>query len=124
MRPFFFSVALVVAGSSSTAAQSSDTLRARGLSQPVEILRDAAGVSHIYAKSERDLFFAQGYSAASDRLFQLELWRRQASGTVAELLGAREIQRDIGARLFKFRGDLQKELQHYHPRGSAIIQAF
>src|SRR6185295_14469550 len=124
MRPFFFSVALVVAGSSSTAAQSSDTLRARGLSQPVEILRDAAGISHIYAKNEHDLFFAQGYSAATDRLFQLELWRRQATGTVAELLGPREVQRDIGARLFKFRGDMRTELLRYHARGPEIVQAF
>ena len=75
-------------------------------SQPVEILRDAHGISHIYAKNEHDLFFAQGYVAASDRFFQLELWRRQATGTVAELLGPRELQRDIGARLFKFRGNM------------------
>lgn len=105
-------------------AQSVDTIRASGLRQPVEILRDAAGISHIYAKNEHDLFFAQGYSAATDRLFQLELWRRQATGTVAELLGPREIQRDIGARLFKFRGDMQTELAHYHPHGAAIVQAF
>src|SRR5208282_5537035 len=65
-----------------------------------------------------------GYSAARDRLFQLELWRRQATGTVAELLGPRELQRDIGARLFKFRGDMLQELRHYHPRGPAIVRAF
>ena len=105
-------------------AQSADTIRASGLRRPVEILRDGHGISHIYAQNEHDLFFAQGYSAATDRLFQLELWRRQATGTVAELLGPRELQRDIGARLFKFRGDMPAELAHYHPRGGAIIQAF
>jgi penicillin amidase len=103
---------------------SGDTIRAVGLSQPVEILRDGAGISHIYAKNEHDLFFAQGYNAATDRLFQLELWRRQASGTVAELLGAREVSRDIGARLFRFRGDMKKELATYHPRGASIVGAF
>ena len=101
-----------------------DTLRANGLRQPVEVLRDRWGVSHIYAANEHDLFFAQGYVAASDRLFQLELWRRQATGTVAELLGPRAVERDIGTRLFKFRGDLGRELAHYHPRGPAIIGAF
>ena len=58
-----------------------------GLSQPVEILRDRWGINHIYAQNEADLFFAQGYAAAKDRLFQFEIWRRQATGTVAEILG-------------------------------------
>jgi penicillin G amidase len=79
--------------------------------------------SHL-RRSEGDLFFAQGYAAARDRLFQFELWRRQATGTVAEILGRRELKRDIGARLHMFRGDLDAELNHYHPRGKAIIEAF
>src|ERR1700742_2657333 len=94
-------------------ANPSDSLRVGGLTQPVEILRDSAGIAHIYAKNEHDLFFAQGYSAATVRLFQLELWRRQATGTVAELLGKRELERDIGTRLFKYRGDLAAELGSY-----------
>jgi penicillin amidase len=105
-------------------AQRPDTLRAAGLRQPVEMFRDNSGISHIYAKNEHDLFFAQGYSAARDRLFQLEIWRRQATGTVAELLGRRELERDIGARLFKYRGDMSRELARYHPRGAAIVGAF
>lgn len=95
-----------------------------GLKATVIVSRDSSGINHIVAKNEHDLFFMQGYCAARDRLFQLEIWRRQATGTLAELLGEREIQRDKGARLFKFRGDLQKELNHYHPRGAAIIIAF
>src|ERR687883_490332 len=106
------------------AAQTRDTLRVAGLREPVEIVRDRWGINHLYAKSEHDLFFAQGYAAAHDRLFQLELWRRQATGTVAELLGPRELRRDIGTRLFKFRGSLDRELAHYHPRGRAIVQAY
>lgn len=110
-------------------AQSTQTLQAPGLKQPVEIIRDKWGVNHIYAKNEHDLFFAQGYSAAQDRLFQLEIWRRQATGTVAELLGPQEIKRDIGARLFRFRPatarvSLEQELTHYHPHGPQIVRAF
>src|ERR1700755_1601844 len=101
-----------------------DTLRAPCMRPAVEIVRDRSGISHIYAKNEHDLFFAQGYSAARDRLFQLELWRRQATGTVSELLGKRELERDVGTRLFQFRGDLTAELTHYHPRGVAIVGAF
>lgn len=100
------------------------TLQAPGLQQSVEVYRDANGVNHIYAANEHDLFFAQGYCAARDRLFQFEIWRRQATGTVAEILGPDELNRDIGARLFKFRGNLKQELNHYHPRGEAIINAF
>ena len=107
-----------------TSASRSDTLRLPALEAPVEILKDIWGVSHIYAQTEHDLFFAQGYSAARDRLFQFEIWRRQATGTVAEILGPREIERDRGAGLFSFRGDMEAELGHYHPRGVQIISAF
>ena len=102
----------------------SEELRLPGLDQPVEILKDRWGIAHIYAETEHDLFFAQGWSSARDRLFQLEVWRRQATGTVAEILGPREIDRDRGARLFRYRGDLEQELRHYHPRGVEIVQAF
>jgi penicillin amidase len=100
------------------------TLRGAGLSSPVEIIRDRWGVNHIYARNESDLFFAQGYAAARDRMFQLEMWRRQATGTVAEILGRRALKRDIGSRLHRFRGDLDAELNHYHPRGKLIIESF
>src|SRR3977135_715492 len=100
--------AVVVAASSGSigAAPTRATVRVEGLIEPVDILRDRWGINHIYAKSESDLFFAQGYAAARDRLFQFELWRRQATGTVAEILGRKELKRDIGTRLHKFRGDL------------------
>jgi penicillin G amidase len=105
-------------------AQTKSSLTVTGLQQPVEIIRDKYGVNHIYAQNERDLFFSQGYCAAKDRLFQFEMWRRQATGTVAEILGPRETKRDIGARLFKFRGNLKQEFNHYHPHGEEIISAF
>jgi penicillin amidase len=95
-----------------------------GLREPVDVLRDRWGINHIYAASEHDLFFAQGYAAARDRLFQFELWRRQATGTVAEILGRGELKRDIGTRLHMFRGDLASELDWYHPHGEAIVTAY
>ncbi|MEM1135753.1 MAG: penicillin acylase family protein [Bacteroidota bacterium] len=95
-----------------------------GLEASVEIIRDQWGVNHIYAQNQHDLFFAQGYAAAKDRLFQFEIWRRQATGTVAELLGERELERDIGTRLFKFRGDMTTEMQYYHEDGIEIITAY
>ena len=99
-------------------------LEIEGLIRPVEIIKDRWGISHIFAQNQEDLFFAQGFNVASDRLFQLELWRRQATGTAAEILGKKAVQRDMGARLLKFRGDVQKELNFYHPRGEQIVSAF
>ena len=101
-----------------------NTLKVKGLQQKVEVLRDQWGVNHIYANNEHDLFFTQGYCAAKDRLFQFEIWRRQATGTTAEILGVREIKRDIGTRLFQYRGSIEKDLAKYHPRGVAIINAY
>ena len=95
-----------------------------GISQPVEIIKDAWGISHIYAQNQEDLFFAQGFNVARDRLFQLEIWRRQATGTLAEILGPRALENDIGSRLLKARVDMTEELRHYHPQGEAIIGSF
>lgn len=99
-------------------------LEVPGIRENVEVIRDPYGINHIYAGNEHDLFFAQGYLAARDRLFQFEVWRRQATGTVAEILGERELNRDIGTRLFAYRGDLEEDFGMYHPRGSAIIRAY
>ena len=115
LAPFLF-------GASALHAQ--ETLTVDGLDRPVEILKDKWGISHIYAETEHDLFFAQGYNAARDRLFQFEIWRAQATGTTAEILGPRAIARDHGTRLFKFRGDMGSEMSHYHPRGVDIITSF
>ena len=111
-------------GVHSSAQTPATSLQIAGLSQSVEILRDRWGINHIYAQNEGDLFFAQGYAAAKDRTFQFEVWRRQATGTVAEVLGRRELLRDRGARLHMFRGDMDDELNRYHPRGKAIIEAY
>src|SRR5205823_12679053 len=116
--------ALSLAVTLAAAAVPQSPHRVDGLTEPVEILRDRWGINHIYAANERDLFFAQGYSAARDRLFQFELWRRQATGTVAEMLGRKELKRDVGARLHMFRGDLKAELNWYHPHGEEIITSY
>ncbi|TDQ31281.1 penicillin acylase family protein [Zeaxanthinibacter enoshimensis] len=104
--------------------ENKNSINLAGLHSTVEIKRDQWGLNHIYAENEHDLFFAQGYAAARDRLFQFEIWRRQATGTVAEILGEREFKRDLGTRLFKFRGDMTEEMNHYHPRGAEIITAY
>ncbi|MDE0478673.1 MAG: penicillin acylase family protein [Gammaproteobacteria bacterium] len=123
MKKLLFPIlAPLILGASVLHAQ--ETLTVDGLDRPVEILKDKWGISHIYAETEHDLFFAQGYNAARDRLFQFEIWRAQATGTTAEILGPRAIARDHGTRLFKFRDDMSSEMSHYHPRGVDIITSF
>ena len=127
LKSFFGSLALVTLIAGCIKTNNSvlyEERKVSGLQKTVEVLRDQWGINHLYAKNQYDLFFAQGYSAAGDRLFQFEIWRRQASGTVAEILGEKELKRDIGTRLFKYRGDLDQELNHYHSDGKKIIEAY
>jgi penicillin amidase len=95
-----------------------------GILEEVIVRRDSWGINHIEAKNEQDLFFSQGYLAAKDRLFQFELWRRKATGTTAELVGPAGLKSDIGARLLRYRKDMDLELNHYHPRGKLIIESY
>ncbi len=105
-------------------AQISGELRVPGLEQPVEVLRDEWGVPHIYAKTQADLFLAQGFVAAQDRLWQLDLWRRQAEGRLAEVLGPAAVERDRMARLLRFRGNWEAEWRSYSPDARAITESF
>ena len=101
-----------------------ETLSLTGLIEPVEIRKDQWGVSHIYANNQHDLFFTQGFNAARDRLFQFEIWRRRATGTLAEIQGPKALAHDKGARLLRFQGDIKQEMAHYHDDGIEIITAF
>ena len=102
----------------------SGKLQAKGLQQPVEVLRDRWGVAHIYAENQHDLFFAQGWVAAQDRLFQMELWKRAGQGRLAEILGPSALARDVNARLLRYRGDMKAEYESYSPDTEAILTAF
>src|SRR5690606_30346657 len=99
----------LLAGCAAPGGGKQSTIDLPGVSQPVESLRDQPGVSHIYAQHQHGLFFAQGLNAARDRMWQLDLWRRQGEGKMAEQFGPRFIEQDRAARLFLYRGDLQAE---------------
>jgi penicillin amidase len=105
-------------------SQTSGTLQVRGLAKPVTVLRDPWGIPHIYAENQDDLFFTQGFVAAQDRLFQMELWRRTGEGRLAEVLGKGAVERDVFARLLRYRGDMKAEYESYAPDAQQIIAAF
>jgi penicillin amidase len=105
-------------------AQVSGTIEVPGLSAPVRIVRDRSGVPHIYAQSQHDLFFAQGYVQAQDRLFQIDLWRRSSQGRLSEVLGPNFTERDAMTRRMQYRGDLSAEWASYGADTRAIAEAF
>src|SRR5947208_16571609 len=57
-------------------------LKVRGLQKPVNVLRDRWDVAYVYAQNQHDLLFAQGFVAAQDRLFKMELWKRCGEGSL------------------------------------------
>jgi penicillin G amidase len=97
---------------------------APGLQQPVEVVRDQLGVPHVFAKSARDAYFAVGYLHAEDRLFQMDSSRRQASGTLAELLGPSALTGDTQLRTFGLRRAAARSLAELSPQSKAVLEAY
>ena len=109
----------------SSLAQIDGRLTLRGLRDTVRILRDEWGVPHIYARNTDDLFFAQGFVHAQDRLWQMDMYRRMYEGRLAEILGAVALPHDRLTRRMRFRGPLDdREFTSYHPDGRRIFEAF
>ena len=105
-------------------AQTAGALTIRGLQKPVTVIRDEWGIPHIYAETQADLFFAQGFVAAQDRLWQMDLWRRVGEGKLAEVVGKSAVERDRFARLLRYRGNMEAEWKSYAPDAQQIIEAF
>ncbi|MGB7220033.1 MAG: penicillin acylase family protein [Vicinamibacterales bacterium] len=95
-----------------------------GLSAPVSVVRDRFGVPHITAATADDLFLAQGFVQAGDRLFQMDLWRRSVQGRLAEVFGVNFVGRDAATRRMQYHGDLDAEWASYGPDTRAIATAF
>ena len=79
------------------------TAKAGGLSAPVTVKRDNHGVPHIEAANETDLFVAEGYVTAQDRLWQMDLLRRNANGELAEIFGSSQLAHDKAQRVMRIR---------------------
>jgi penicillin amidase len=99
-------------------------IQVAGLSAPVEVLRDARGVPHLRASSLQDLFFAQGYVTAQDRLWQMDLSRRLAEGELSEVFGERTLRLDLENRTLGFRQVSQRALAELSPEARAPLTAY
>ncbi|HEX3398129.1 MAG TPA: penicillin acylase family protein [Steroidobacteraceae bacterium] len=107
-----------------SSAVSERSWTASGLKAPADIVIDHWGIAHIFAANIHDAFFLQGYNAARDRLWQIDLWRKRGLGLLAKSLGPAYVDQDRAARLFLYRGDMDKEWAAYAPESRQWVTAF
>ncbi len=105
-------------------AQTEGTISLQGLQEEVEVVFDEEGVPHISATNDMDLFYAQGYITAQDRIFQMELSRRQASGRLSEVIGDGMLDQDKYFRTLGLRRAAEKSLEIYDEESLAVLQAY
>ena len=121
---------LIPANTPSSVAQAVNpaTLQLKGLKDQVVIRRDERGIPYINAKNDEDLYFAQGYATASDRLFQMDLFRRTARGELAEVLTAGPnnvaLEQDKQHRLLGFSQVVEAEWAQASPQSRAVMEAY
>ncbi len=100
------------------------TISVAGLSAPVSVTRDKHGVPAIEAANLRDLFFAQGYVTAQDRLFQMDLMRRAAAGNLSEVIGDVALKHDRQQRILGIRATAEKEIRALSPEDRQHFDAY
>jgi len=110
--------------SSAAGADAGRPTRLPGLLAAASVVRDIDGIAHINATNEHDLFFLQGWVHAGDRLFQMDVTRRQASGTLAELLGRDALPGDIQTRTIGLRRAAERSLPVQSAEGRAALDAY
>ncbi|MGH9495749.1 MAG: penicillin acylase family protein, partial [Candidatus Sulfotelmatobacter sp.] len=99
-------------------------IRLSGISAAVTVTRDLHGVPAIEAASFEDLFFAQGYVTAQDRLWQMDVMRRFASGELSEILGEETIKLDREQRILGLRAAAGKSLSISSARDRSYFEAY
>src|SRR5213076_1123410 len=98
-----------------TTTASSRSISIAGLKSSVTIRRDERGIPYIEAANDEDLYFAQGYITASDRLWQMDLLRRTVRGELSEIFGQATLSQDKTQRVFGFAGILEQTTAHLPP---------
>ncbi|GAB4504990.1 MAG: penicillin acylase family protein [Anaerolineales bacterium] len=104
--------------------QTDGALTLPGLTAPVTVYRDASGIPHIFAENARDLFFAQGFVHAQDRLWAMESARRAAHGTLSEVIGERGLKNDTMMRILGMTESAEADWQTLDAETQAALQAY
>ena len=121
---FVFFVTFFVSTVSCFAQTPTQTLNIAGLKENVTVRRDGRGIPYIEAKSEDDLFFAQGFVMAQDRLWQMDLYRRVARGETAEIFGKTVLEEDKRWRKFGFARVAEENLKYTAPEVRRALENF
>ena len=100
------------------------SLKIAGLQDRVTIRRDERGIPYIQAGNDHDLYFAQGYVTASDRLWQMDVFRRNARGELAEIFGAAVLEEDKRHRTIGFAQVAEAESAQASPQARGILEAY
>lgn len=100
------------------------TFAVPGLEKPADVLIDRWGVPHLYAGTTYDAFVAQGFVAARDRLWQMDLWRKRGLGEMARDFGPAWVENDRAARSVLFRGDMYREWLAYGSDAKRVAESF
>ena len=104
--------------------QTSGNLQVAGLQSAVTVVRDRTGIAHITADSTHDLFLAQGYVHAQERMWQMEVWRHISSGRLSELFGASQVDTDSFIRTLGWRQAAENDLEQVSPEARAILDDY
>jgi penicillin G amidase len=99
-------------------------IQLEGLNGSVDVYRDAMGIPHIYASTQHDLFFAQGYIHAQDRFWQMDVSRHIGSGRLSEMFGEGQLQTDSFLRTLGWARIVEEELKLLGPEALANLQAY
>lgn len=105
-----------------TAQQQADVVE--GIKEQVQITRDERGIPYVSAKNDLDLYFAQGYVTAADRLWQLDIFRRTARGELAEILGSAALEQDKLHRTYGFAQVAEAEYAQASLPSRRILEAY
>ncbi len=116
--------AVTPAGQAVPPVASTERFQVAGLEKPASILIDRWGVPHIYANTLYDAFYVQGFMAARDRLWQIDLWRKRGLGEMARDFGPAYVEGDRMARAVLFRGDMYREWLAYGSDAKRVAEAF
>ncbi|MEA2548652.1 MAG: penicillin amidase, partial [Chloroflexota bacterium] len=100
------------------------SLAIAGLDEAVRVTRDASGIAWVEAETSHDLFLAQGYVHAQERMWQMEVWRHISSGRLSELFGSSTLTEDRFIRTLGWRQAAERDLAGLSPEARAVVDAY
>jgi penicillin amidase len=125
---FLVLLCLLIAPHSGQTSPQQNAIQIKGIKDRITIRRDERGIPYVEAQNDEDLYFAQGYATAADRLWQMDLFRRTARGELAEMLGAGPnniaIEQDKLHRTYGFAQTAEAELANASPRSRTMLEAY